>query len=167
MKFLIDSNLFPDFLRNFPDFFFLRGEDEAISMKTEKMWKHEKDKISSKFCRKMTKFIDFLLEWNELQFILAKISDDFLLNFWSLSGAKECRIFWFSLFLLLGGQTCSSKRTMNEIPIRKRHFRDFEGSLFQPGILEFRRKLPEMGVGRTSRERQSFVSLVCSRLSLG
>ena len=48
---------------------------------------------------------------------------------------------------------------MNEIPIRKRHFRAFEGSLFQPEILEFQRKLPEMGVGRTSRERQSCVSL--------
>ena len=38
----------------------------------------------------MTKFIDFLLEWNELQFILAKISDDFLLKFWNLRGAKVC-----------------------------------------------------------------------------
>ena len=40
---------------------------------------------------KMTKFIDFLLEWNELQFILAKISDDFLLKFWNLRGAKVCK----------------------------------------------------------------------------
>ena len=39
----------------------------------------------------MTKFIDFLLEWNELQFILAKISDDFLLIFWDLRGAKVCK----------------------------------------------------------------------------
>ena len=48
---------------------------------------------------------------------------------------------------------------MSEIPIRKRNFRAFEGSLFQPEILEFQRKLPEMGVGRTSREPQSSLSL--------
>jgi hypothetical protein len=51
---------------------------------------------------------------------------------------------------------------MSEIPIRKRNFRAFEGSLFQPKILEFHRKLPEMGVGRTSRETTSCLKLSSS-----
>ena len=51
----------------------------------------------------MTKFIDFLLEWNEIQFILAKISDDFLLKFWDLRGAKDCK-------------TCRSRKMLKNAP---------------------------------------------------
>ena len=48
-------------------------------------------KISSNFRRKIAKFIE-KREWNEMNFFhMAEIFDEFLLKFWDLSGAKECK----------------------------------------------------------------------------
>ena len=63
------------------------------------------DKISSKFSRKITKFIEICRNENEHEmknFILAKKSEDFFLNFCGLSGAKDCK------------SCCSRKMLKNE-----------------------------------------------------
>ena len=64
----------------------------------------ESGKSSSKFRRKFAKFSENR-GWNEMKFVHSgKNLDEFLLKFWNLSGAKECK-------------SCRSRKTLQNEPL--------------------------------------------------
>ena len=64
-------------------------DSRQISSFSKKNWRNS-DKSSSKFSFKMAKFNQKMLKIENFIFYFRKKFDDFLLKFWSLSGAKVC-----------------------------------------------------------------------------